>query len=180
MKTNYLGLITGCLLLFVSGCCACNRAEWPDPPVVDHMSVSQKVAYMENVRQTLVVFRTTLADIGKHEPEPLPDEPPTCEDQRFPCEVLKYVEVYAMPIVFDQGALANPQTRLEVARINLLSAYALYESEHYGKARKLVRLFEKQYGEDAAVLGALDQTGDMGFATLGEGLKTLKRKLALG
>ncbi len=180
MKTNLLGCIFVCLLLFLSGCCSCNREDWPDPPVLDHMNVSQKTMYMENVRQTLAVFRTTFRDIENHAPEPSPDEPPSCEDKRFPCEVFKYVEVYAMPIISDQGALSNPQTRLEVAKINLLSAYALYESRHYGQARKLVGLFEKQYGEDSAVLSALVESGEMEFATLGEGLKVLKRKLALG
>jgi hypothetical protein len=84
-----------------------------------------------------------------------------------------------MPIISDQGALSDPQTRLEVARINLLSAYALYESRHYGRARKLLGLFEKQYGEDPAVLSTPVESGGVEFPTLGEGLKTLKRKLAL-
>jgi hypothetical protein len=179
MKTNLPGLLAVCLLLFLSGCCSCNRADWPDPPALDHMNVSQKMLYMENVRQTLAVFRDAFNDIENHAPEPSPDAPPSCEEKRFPCEVYKYVEVYAMPIISDQGALSDPQTRLEVARINLLSAYALYESRHYGRARKLLGLFEKQYGEDPAVLSTPVESGGVEFPTLGEGLKTLKRKLAL-
>ncbi len=180
MKTNLPALIAVWLLLFLSGCCSCNRADWPDPPVLDHMNVSQKMLYMENVKQTLAVFRTTFNDIEDHAPEPSSNAPPSCEDKRFPCEVYKYVDVYAMPIISDQWALSDPQTRLEVARINLLSAYALYESRHYGKARKLLGLFEKQYGEDSAVLSTPVEPGETDFPTLGEGLKALKRKLALG
>jgi hypothetical protein len=179
MKTNLPGLIVVCLLLFLSGCCSCNRADWPDSPALGHMNVSQKMLYMENVQDTLAAFRTAFKDIESHVPEPSAESPSSCEDRQFPCEVWKFVEIYAMPIISDQGALSDPQTRLDVARINLLSAYALYESRHYGQARKLVGLFEKQYGEDSAVLSALVESGEMEFATLGEGLKALKRKLAL-
>jgi hypothetical protein len=143
------------------------------------MNVSQKMLYMENVKQTLAVFRTAFNDIEDHASEPSSDAPPSCEDKRFPCEVYKYVEIYAMPIISDQAAMSDPQTRLEVARINLLSAYALYESRHYGRARILLGLFEKQYGEDSAVLSTPVESEEVEFPTLGEGLKALKRKLAL-
>jgi hypothetical protein len=181
MRNIFFGwLLAGTLVFQLSGCCSCNRADWPDSPSLAHMDLSQKLIYMDNVKRTLMVFRTSLADIEQHAPELPPEEQPLCEDQSFPCEVFKYVEVYAMPIITDDGALANLQTRLDVAKINLLSAFALYETGQYGKARSLVRLFEKQYGEDPSVLNAFVESGELEFSTLGEGLRSLKWKLTIG
>jgi hypothetical protein len=144
------------------------------------MDLSQKLVYMDNVKRTLMVFRTSLTDIEQHSPELPPEEQPLCEDQSFSCEVFKYVEVYAMPIITDDGAQANLQTRLDVAKINLLSAFALYETGQNGKARSLVRLFEKQYGDDPSILNASVESGELEFSTLAEGLRSLKWKLTVG
>jgi hypothetical protein len=144
------------------------------------MDLSQKLVYMDNVKRTLMVFRTSLTDIEQHSPELPPEEQPLCEDQSFSCEVFKYVEVYAMPIITDDGARANLQTRLDVAKINLLSAFALYETGQNGKARSLVRLFEKQYGDDPSILNAFVESGELEFSTLAEGLRSLKWKLTVG
>jgi hypothetical protein len=144
------------------------------------MDLSQKLVYMDNVKRTLMVFRTSLTDIEQHSPELPPEEQPLCEDQSFSCEVFKYVEVYAMPIITDDGARANLQTRLDVAKINLLSAFALYETGQNGKARSLVRLFEKQYGDDPSILNASVESGELEFSTLAEGLRSLKWKLTVG
>ncbi len=167
------------LILLMTGCGACNRSQWPQSPSLGHMDVSQKLAYMGNVKQNLTVFRTTLADIENHAPKLPPEERNACDDEQFSCEVYKYIEVYAKPIITDDSALTDLQTRLEVARINLLSALALYEIRQYSEARDLVRFFEKQYGEDPSVLNATIESREK-FSTFGEGLRSLKRNLAIG
>jgi hypothetical protein len=181
MSKNFPGfLLVGALFLLLAGCCGCNRTNWPASPALGHMEVSQKLAYMDNVRQTLTVFRTSLHDIEQHTPEISPEEEPVCDENQFSCEVYKYVEVYAMPIIMDEGARTNLQTRREVAQINLLSAYAFYQIQQYRKARSLVQLFENQYGEDPSILNSPVDSGDMGYSTFGEGLRLLKRKLVVG
>lgn len=177
MKKTFL-LMVGVVMLMLSGCCACNRADWPEQPVLDHMNTGQKIQYLANVKQALINFRTTAVDLQSHQPpRPVDEEPADCQREGFHCEVTRYVEVYAMPILNDAEALQNLETRLEVAKVNLLSAYALYETGSYGQARRLVKMYDKRYRKDVSIETAIVDSRDMEFATLGEASQNLRTKL---
>ncbi len=177
MKKNIL-LLVGLSVLLLSGCCVCNRADWPESPTLDHMNTVQKTQYLVNVKQTLINFRTTAVDLQGHQPpRQAAEKPADCQREGFHCEVVRYVEVYAMPILNDAEALLNLETRLEVAKINLLSAYALYETGSNHQARSLLKLYEKQYRKDVSIETAMVDSRDMEFATLGEAARNLRTKL---
>lgn len=171
-------LMVGLSALLLSGCCACNRADWPEQPVLGHMNTAQKIQYLANAKQTLVNFRTTSVDLQNHQPPRQPDEEPAdCQREGFHCEVARYVEVYAMPILNDAEALQNLETRLEVAKVNLLSAYALYETGSHGQARSLLKMYDKRYRKDVSIETAMVDSRDMEFGTLGEAARNLRTKL---
>lgn len=177
MKKSML-LLVGVVLMFVSGCTVCNRADWPQSPTLGHMNVQQKLQYLVNVRQTLINFRTMAADLPSHQPPCPPDaEPGSCSREGFHCEVARYIEVYAMPILSDAEALRNLETRLDVATVNLLGAYASYETGSYGKARRLLKMYDKRYREDVSIQDALVDSRTMEFASLGEAARNLRGKL---
>lgn len=177
MKKTIL-LMVGLSLLLLSGCCVCNRADWPEPPVLDHMNTVQKTLYLANAKQTLINFRTTALDLqGHHSPRQADEEPADCQREGFHCEVARYVEVYAMPILNDAEAMQNLETRLEVAKVNLLSAYALYETDNSRQARSLLKLYDKRYRKDVSIETAMVDSRDMEFATLGEAARNLRAKL---
>lgn len=177
MKKTIL-LMVGLSLLLLSGCCVCNKADWPEQPVLDHMNTVQKTQYLASVKQTLINFRTTAVDLQGHQPPLQADEEPAgCQREGFHCEVARYVEVYAMPILNDPEALQNLETRLEVAKVNLLSAYALYETGNSGQARSLLKLYDKRYRKDVSIETAIVDSRDMEFATLGEAARNLRSKL---
>ena len=177
MKKIFL-LMVGVGVLMLSGCCACNRGDWPEQPVLDHMSTGQKMQYLANVKQALINFRTTAVDLQSHQPpRPVDEEPADCQREGFHCEVIRYVEVYAMPILNDAEAMQNLETRLEVAKVNLLSAYALYETGSYGQARGMLKMYDKRYRKDIAIETAMVDSRDMEFATLGEAARNLRTKL---
>lgn len=178
MKKTFL-LVAGIVVLLMSGCCACNKADWPEQPVLGHLNTGQKNQYLANVKQNLINFRTTAVDLQSHQPpRPVDEEPAGCRREGFHCEVIRYVEVYVMPILNDAEALQNLETRLEVAKVNLLSAYALYETGSYGKARKLLKLYDKRYRKDVSIETAMVDRREMEFATLGEGAGVLRTRLA--
>ncbi len=177
MKKTIL-LMVGLSLLLLSGCCVCNRADWPEQPVLDHMNTVQKTQYLANAKQTLINFRTTAVDLQGHQPPRQADEEPAdCQREGFHCEVARYVEVYVMPILNDTEALHNLETRLEVAKVNLLSAYALYETDNSGQARSLLKLYDKRYRKDVSIETAMVDSRDMEFATLGAAARNLRSKL---
>ncbi|MEZ4599163.1 MAG: hypothetical protein R2940_05175 [Syntrophotaleaceae bacterium] len=181
MKMYTLGLIfLSVLFMLLAGCCGCNRSNWPASPELGHMDLDQKQVYMDNVRQNLTVFQASFDDIERQTPEISPDDQPICDENQYSCEVYRYVETYAMPIISDETARTNLQTRREVAQINLLSAYALYQAQQFGRAKSLVKMFEKQYGEDPSILNSPVDSNELGFSTFGEGLRLLKRKLIAG
>ncbi|OEU50960.1 MAG: hypothetical protein BA871_02500 [Desulfuromonadales bacterium C00003096] len=177
MKKTIL-LMVGLGLLLLSGCCVCNRADWPEQPVLDHMNTVQKTQYLANAKQTLINFRTTAVDLQGHQPPRQADEEPAdCQREGFHCEVARYVEVYVMPILNDAEALHNLETRLEVAKVNLLSAYVLYETDNSGQARSLLKLYDKRYRKDVSIETAMVDSRDMEFATLGAAARNLRSKL---
>lgn len=177
MKKTFL-LMVGLGVLLVSGCSTCNKSNWPEKPVLDHLNTSQKRQYLAEVKQTLVHFRTTAVDLQCHQPQPVDGEPVRYQKEGFRCEVARYVEVYAMPILKDQEALQNLETRLEAAKVNLLSAYALYETGATSEARRMLRMYDQRYRKDVAIETAMVDSRDMEFATLGEGARNLRSKLA--
>lgn len=171
--------MVGVVLLMVSGCSVCNRADWPEQPVLDHMNTAQKIQYLANVKQSLINFRTTAVDLQSHTPpRPVDEEPADCRREGFHCEVIRYVDVYAMPILNDAVALQNLETRLEVAKVNLLSAYALYETGSYGQARRMLKMYDKRYREDIPIETAMVDSREMEFSTLGEAARNLRSKLS--
>ncbi|APG26750.1 hypothetical protein A7E78_02070 [Syntrophotalea acetylenivorans] len=177
MKKTIL-LIVGLSVFLLSGCYVCNKANWPEQPVLDHMNTMQKTQYLNDVKQNLINFRTTAVDLESHRLPHRPDEDPAdCQRTGFHCEVARYVEVYAMPVLNDGEALQNLETRLEVAKINLLSAYALYETGSFGQARSLLKMYDKRYRKDVAIETAMVDNRDMEFATLGEAAQNLRSKL---
>ncbi len=177
MKKTIL-LMVGLSLFLLSGCYVCNKANWPEQPVLDHMNTMQKTQYLKDVKQNLINFRTTAVDLDSHRPPRLPDENPAdCQREGFHCEVARYVEVYAMPVLNDSEALQNLETRLEVAKINLLSAFALYETGSFGQARNLLKMYDKRYRKDVSIETAMVDSRDMEFATLGEAAQNLRSKL---
>ena len=175
---NLILLVVGLGMLLLSGCCACNRADWREPPVLGHMDTAQKIQYLANAKQTLINFRTTSVDLQGHQPPRAPDqEPADCKREGVHCEVARYVEIYALPILNDDEALQNLETRLEVAKVNLLSAYALYETGSHGPARRLLKLYDKRYSKDVSIRMALIDSREMEFSTLGEAAQNLRAKL---
>lgn len=177
MKKTIL-LMVGLSVLLLSGCCACNKANWPEQPVLDHMNTMQKTRYLSEVKQNLINFRTMTVDLESHRlPRNPEEEPAGCQREGFHCEVARYVEVYAMPILNDGEALQNLETRLEVAKVNLLSAYALYETGSFGPARSLLKMYDKRYRKDVSIETAMVDSRDMEFATLDEAAQNLRSKL---
>lgn len=177
MKKTIL-LIVGLSLFLLSGCYVCNKENWPQQPVLDHMNTMQKTQYLNDVKQNLINFRTTAVDLDSHRTPRQPDENPAdCQREGFHCEVARYVEVYAMPILNDGEALQNLETRLEVAKINLLSAFALHETGSFGQARSLLKMYDKRYRKDVSIETAMVDSREMEFATLGEAAQNLRSKL---
>jgi hypothetical protein len=177
MRKYIFFLVSGVLLLMLTGCCGCNTAGWPKEPVLGHMTVTQKKIYLENVRQNLKVFRLTAKELNIHKRMSEEEAQKPCAGQEFRCEVQKYIEVYAMPILADEEARDHVETRLEVAKVNLLSAYAYEETGQDSKARKLLHLFKKRYKKDPSIQNAVVDPAEMGFSRLSEGAATLEAKL---
>lgn len=177
MRKSLLLLALAALVLALSGCCACNTADWPDAPIVGHMSIPQKKTYLENVRQNLKVFRLTAKELDSHRRMTPEEAQKPCAGQGFRCEVQKYIELYAVPIMQDAEARQNVETRLSVAKVNLLSAYVYDETGQPGPARKLLKRFLKHYKKDPSVLNAVVDPAEMGFSSLAEGAAKLEAKL---
>jgi hypothetical protein len=177
MRKIGLFLVLAVLVLALSGCCSCNRTDWPKAPVLGHMSIPQKKIYLGNVQENLKVFRLTAGELAVHQRMTPEEAQKPCAGQGFRCEVLKYIELYAMPIINDTEALENVETRLEVAKVNLLSAYVFEETGQDNRARKLLKLFKKHYKNDASIQNAVVDPAEMGFSRLAEGAAALEAKL---
>lgn len=177
MRKQGLLLALTVLILALSGCCACNKSDWPKEPVLGHMTVPQKTIYLANVRQNLKVFRLTAKELDSHRRMTPEDAQKPGGGQDFRCEVQKYVELYAMPIIQDLEAQEHIETRLEVAKVTLLSASVYEETGQDSRARKLLKIFNKRYKKDTSIQNAVVDPAEMGFSRLADGAAQLEIKL---
>jgi hypothetical protein len=177
MRKQALFLALSVLILALSGCCACNKADWPKEPVLGHMSIPQKKIYLDNVRQNLKVFRLTAKELESHRRMTPEEAQQACSGKEFCCEVQKYVELYAMPIIQDSEAQEHVETRLDVAKVTLLSAAIYEETGQDRRAMKLLKLFNKRYKKDNSILNAVVDPVEMGCSRLEDGAAKLEIKL---
>jgi hypothetical protein len=167
MTRSFLAFVTTAVFLMVSGCGGVAFDPPPRPAVVSHMDVAKKQAQIDSVKSTLKVFRASAQDLRSREK---PRELAQLTDQAD-----RYIELQVQPIVEDFEAENNLKTRLEIAKLQLLCGLVYLELDNAeGNIYKLLRDMERRYGDQPNVLNAAIDRNDVGFGTIGDGMRRLE------
>ena len=153
--------------LLAGGCTGFNPP--PRPAVVTHLDVTQKQAYIRSTESALKSFRAVAADLrSSHNLQAQAD---------LRKEVNSFVKLRVEPIVDDFEASHHPETRLQVAELQLLSGQVYLALEQYWDAWLLLRDMQRRYGDQPALLNAGIDRQEFGYSNLGDGMRGLHKAL---
>jgi hypothetical protein len=166
----YISITVALFLVLSCGCSVSQRENNLKPAVVGHMDMSRKKDYILNNKETLKNFLVTAQDITTRQ-KPL-------VLQELSVEAKKYIEAYVDPIVADFEADKNLETRLEIAKLELLSGLLYAELSAYREARDSLSQMTKRYSKDSTFLNGSIDPNDIGYGSLDEGMQALKEKIS--
>ncbi|MBW2566806.1 MAG: hypothetical protein JRE24_07990, partial [Deltaproteobacteria bacterium] len=148
-----------------------DTTNWPDPFVLTHADIKKKEAYIRNTKKTLQLFRLVADDTIRREE--------ILSVQELACEANKYVKVYVKPIMDDPEANKNLETKLETAKLHLLSALLHHDMGMDYQAELYLDLIRERYGNDPSLLDVTMDPTDTGFITLREAIEHLEERVSI-
>lgn len=162
------------LLLAISGCVpsevpVSGRLE-VRPAIVAHMDVSQKKLYIANVKESLKGLLQSAEDVARRK------KPQSLTQLRV--EGDKYVRAYVVPILGDKEATEEMDTRLEVAKLYLLTSRFYLQTEAPEQSRMYLSRLERGFGENNIFMNTSIDRSDIGCGSLQEGIDALRKELA--
>jgi hypothetical protein len=168
MTKSLWAVFATAVLLLVGGCGSPSTFNPPPhPAVVSHMDVAEKQAQIDSVKSTLKIFRASAQDLrSRSKPAEL---------DQLSDEADRYIELQVQPIVGDFESANNLQTRLEIAKLQLLCGLVYLELDNAeSNIYKLLREMERRYGNQPDVLYATIDRNDIGFSTINDGMQSLE------
>lgn len=140
------------------------------PAIVGHMDMSQKQLYLANVKGSLKGLLQSAEDVSARK------KPQAMAQLRT--EGDKFIRGYIEPILVDKQALENLDTRLEVAKLYLLTARFYLQTEVPEQTRRYLTRIETNFGKNNIFMNASFDRSDIGYGTLQEGVAALRKELS--
>lgn len=160
--------IAAAALVLAGGCVAAFDPQ-PQPAAVSHMNVAKKQAYIRGAESTLKIFHAAAMDL-RSRGKPL-------AQQELAGEAKRYIKMQVKPIIADFEAGNNLETRLEIAKLQLLCGLVYLDLEEPWEALGMLREMERRYGDQPDLLNAEFERNDLGFATIGNGMRIIEERL---
>ena len=162
------------LLLFFVGCVpveepVSGRLE-VRPAIVAHMDMAQKKLYIANVKGSLKGLLQSADDVSRRK------KPQSMSQLRI--EGDKFIRAYVVPILSDKEAMEGLDTRLEVAKLYLLTSRFYLETDASEQSRMYLSRLERSFGDNNIFMNAGFDRSDIGCGTLQEGVAELRKELA--
>ncbi|MBC2695695.1 MAG: hypothetical protein HF982_10560 [Desulfobacteraceae bacterium] len=140
------------------------------PMILPYRDIKKKKIYIQSTKNTLKLFASIADNAGKRE-ESLGIREELCREAR------KYIKIYVKPILNDSEAIQHLETKLEIAKLHLLTVILYFDLALYNQAQDYLNLINKRYGDDLAVLDIIIDQTDIGFSTIAEGIKDLQNQI---
>jgi hypothetical protein len=169
MKIRIFTLSVLCFYLFLAGCAPTSKQNpWPDAPVLGHLDISQKKTYIQSVKNSLRTYRLLAEDLGQRQkPESF---------SALGAEADKFIHLYVLPIVDDPEASSHIETKLDIAKLQLISGYTYAELDMIPMAKQQHEQITNDFGSDLSIMDATLGEPGLNHATIGDGVNGLKQK----
>ncbi|HKJ04414.1 MAG TPA: hypothetical protein VJ974_02370 [Geopsychrobacteraceae bacterium] len=158
----FLGLFSGCAPVT-------KQEQTLEAPILSHLNISQKKVYIQSTKNSLRTYRRLAEDLGQRQ-----------KPKSFNAlgrETDKFIQTYVVPIMEDAEATSNLETKLDVAKLQLLSGFVYAELGEKAKTRNCLARIADNFGSDASIMSATLGEPDLGYATFSDGVGALKQML---
>lgn len=168
MNRVFWALAASALVLLACGCRPAFNPP-PRPAQISHMDVATKLTRIDNVASTLKIFLDTGRDLRSRAKRQ--------ELRRLTAEADRYIELQVRPIIHDFEASANLTTRLEIAKLQLLTGLVYLELDNQEwKLYQWLSAMEHRYADQPDVLNATIDRTVFGYDTIAAGLRGLEER----
>ena len=164
------------LIFIFLGCAAKmgTEEELSFPGSVMSIDVQNKIKleYLQNVKNSVKSYYQVILDIKYYHDQHNFNE--------LAIEIEKYVETYVNDILQIPESNTGLEVRVEIAKIHLLVTALFFDMGYNTNALKYLESFHDRYHNDTYLLEKSIDPGDIGYATLGQGLMLLEKRASSG
>lgn len=133
-------------------------AGLPDPLIIPDVDIKEKSAYIHNAKEILKSFRQVACDNLKNVK--------AFKIEELEREANTYINICVKPIIDDFAVNGNFETKLEIAKLHLLTAFIYSDVGGYIMAERYLDLIDTHYGKDKFLLSLSIDPTDIGYPTL--------------
>jgi hypothetical protein len=126
-----------------------------------------KLDYLQNVKNALKYYHRVVIDIKYYHNK--------SNFKELFEEIEKYVKTYVDKILFETDTSGNIDLKLETAKIHLVLTSLYFDIGYQMKAVKYLESFYERYHADTYLLEKTLNPRDIGFFSLGQGMKILEQ-----
>lgn len=141
----------------------------PKQTIPANIDIQAKRKHMHNLQSTLLLYNTLIDNIKLYHPK--------SNLNSLATELDKYINTYVEPLLIDYDLTKSNETSAEIAKLYLILASLYYKLDDKNQVRKYIRLFQTRYGENKDYFDLTMNSTNIGYSTLGEGIRELAEKV---
>ena len=173
MVYKIIAIVVVTMPLFLFGCASNTGLEeelFSSGPVIS-IDVDDKVKleYLKNIKNSLKLYRQIILDLKYYHPR--------YNFKELANEIDKYVETYVDDILADYNSVSSIDLGVEIAKIHLLVTSIYFDIGYNIRTLKYLALFHDHYQDDQYLLEKALDPRDIGYSSLGQGLRILEKKV---
>jgi hypothetical protein len=131
-----------------------------------------KLAYLQNVKNSIKSYDQIILDIKNYHRK--------TNFKELAEEIENYVDTHVNEILIETQSNSSVETQVEIAKIHLLVIRLYINIGHKIKSLEYLKLFNDHYGRDTYLLEKSLNPRDIGYSTLGQGIKILEERANKG
>ena len=162
------------LFYFIFGCASKtvvheppHALPWKIMPTKADVKVKNK--HIQDITRMLVSYHSVLSNTKTYHPESNLDD--------LSIEVNKYIYMFVNPILNDNYEDDNIETNVLVAKLHFVVISLYFNIANQKQAREYLQLFHQRYGNYKDFSDLTINSMDIGYSTIGEGLKELEQRV---
>ncbi len=141
----------------------------PKQMIPTNLDIHAKRENMRDLKHTLILYNKLIDNIKiYHRKDNI---------NIFTDELDNYIKTYVNPVLNDYDLSKNTETSSEIAKFYIIITSLYFKIDDKKQARKYISLFQKRYGENKDVFDLTLNSTDLGYSTLGEGMRELEEKV---